>query len=310
MHDFELHVPKTLQETIALLGQYGEDARLLAGGTGLIQLMKLRLSQPAHVIGLFGVPDLDGIEERDGEIRIGALVTHRQLETSPLVQERLPLLVETYRYVATIRIRNAATVGGGLAHADPNQDPEPAFIALGARVVLTSSTGEREVAVEDLATDYYETVIQPGEVLSQVIVPIPPAGGGGAYLKFLPRSADDYATVSAAAWLSLDSSGACDDVRVALGSVGSTAVHASAAEDIVRGQRPTAELLRRAGEAVADAVDPLDDLRGSAEYKREMATVFTRRALEQAVSRAGGAVALGSRTESGLPHPLSACGSC
>ena len=291
MHDFDLHVPTTLQEATALLDQYGEDARLMAGGTGLVQLMKLRLSQPAHVVGLFRVSGLDAIEERDGELRIGGLVTHRDLETSPMVQERLPLLVETYRHVATVRIRNAATVGGGLAHADPNQDPEPAFIALRARVVLTSSSGQREVTVEDLATDYYETVIQPNEVLSQVIVPIPPAGGGGAYLKFLPRSADDYATVSVAAWVVLGADGTCTDVRVALGSVGSTAIHASAAEDVVRGQRPTAELLRRAGEAVADAVDPLDDLRGSAEYKREMAVVFTRRALEQAVTRAGGNVA-------------------
>jgi carbon-monoxide dehydrogenase medium subunit len=291
MHDFDLHVPTTLHEATALLDQHGEDARLMAGGTGLVQLMKLRLSQPAHVVGLFRVSGLDAIEERNGELRIGALVTHRQLETSPLVQERVPLLVETYRHVATVRIRNAATIGGGLAHADPNQDPEPAFIALGARVVLTSSSGEREVAVEDLATDYYETVIEAGEVLSQVIVPIPPTGSGGAYLKFLPRSADDYATVSVAAWVALGSDGTCSDVHVALGSVGSTAVHANAAEAIVRGQRPTAELLRRAGEAVADVVDPLDDLRGSAEYKREMATVFTRRALEQAVTRAGGSVA-------------------
>ena len=288
MHDLDLHVPTRLEEATALLERYGEDARLLAGGTGLIQLMKLRLSMPAQVVGLYRVPGLDGIEERDGEVRLGALVTHRQAETSVLVQERLPLLAEAYHQVATIRIRNVATVGGGLAHADPNQDPEPAFIALGARVVLASSGGQREVAVEELATDYFETVIKPNEVLTQVIVPIPPSAGGSAYIKFLPRSADDYATVSVAAWLSLGGDGACEDVRIALGSVGSTAVRAVAAEAVLRGQAPTPERLRQAGEAVAGAVDPLDDLRGSAEYKREMATVFTRRALEQALARAGG----------------------
>ena len=289
MHDFDLHVPTSIQEATALLDQHGEDARLMAGGTGLVQLMKLRLSQPAHVVGLHRVAGLDGIEERDGEVRIGALATHRDVEMSALVQERLPLLAETYRRVATVRIRNAATVGGGLAHADPNQDPEPALIALGARAVLTSSQREREVMVEELATDYYETTIEPNEVLTQVIVPVL-SGGAGAYLKFLPRSADDYATVSVAAWVALDASGAFSDVRVALGSVGSTAIHARAAEDALRGQSPTAALLRQASETVADAVDPLEDLRGSAEYKREMATVFTRRALEQAVALAGGTV--------------------
>jgi carbon-monoxide dehydrogenase medium subunit len=248
--------------------------------------MKLRLSRPQHVVTLWRVPGLSAIEQRDGELRIGALVTHRQVETSPVVQEYLPLLAETYRHVATIRIRNAATVGGGLAHADPNQDPQPAYIALGARVRLASPRGEREVLVEKLSSDYYETVIRPTEVLTHVMVPLPRMAGAGAYLKFLPRSADDYATVSVATWLALTQRGTVRQVRIALGSVGSIPVRARTAEAALRGREPTPERLRAAAETVASTVDPLDDLRGSAEYKREMAVVFTRRALEQALARA------------------------
>ena len=202
--------------------------------------------------------------------------------------ERIPLVAVAYSHVATPRIRNMATVGGGLAHGDPNQDPPPSLIALGASVVLSSANGgERIVPAEELFVDYFETDVRPGEIITGLVVPPAPNGAGTAYLKFLPRTADDYATVSVAAVVTSDDAGNCGDVRIVLGSVGLTPIRASAAEDTLRGQTLTDESIREAAATVQDAVDPLDDHRGSAEYKREMAEVFTRRAVRQAMTNAG-----------------------
>ena len=199
--------------------------------------------------------------------------------------QAIPLVGATYRHVATVRIRNVATVGGGLIHADPNLDPPPSLIALGAKAVLTSPSGERTMPLDEFFVDYYETAIQPGEILTKMIVPRLPANSGTAFIKFLPRTADDYATVSAAAVLTLESDGqTCREVTIGLGSVGTTPVRARAAEQELRGRSVTPESLRHAAEAVEAEVNPIDDFRGSAGYKTQMAQVFARRALEQAYS--------------------------
>jgi carbon-monoxide dehydrogenase medium subunit len=207
--------------------------------------------------------------------------------TSPLVKEKLPLVAETYQHVATPRIRYMASVGGGLVHGDPSQDPPPSLIALGASLTLTSSGGQRVVSLEDFLIDYYETDVQPGEILTDIFIPSAPAGSGAAYLKFLPRTADDYATVAVAAVVTPGVDNRCQDVRIALGAVGTTAIHATQAEEILRGRPLTEENIRAAAASVKEVVDPLDDYRGSAGYKREMAEVFTRRAIQQALANAG-----------------------
>ena len=288
MHDFQFHGPSSLEDALALLEEHGEDARLMSGGTALVLQMKQRFSQPGQVIGLRRIPGLSNIEETaDGGVRIGALCTQRQVETSPLVAGRLPLVGQAYHHVATPRIRNMATVGGGLAHGDPNQDPPPALIALGASVVLSSANGgQRILPAEELFLDYFETDVRPGEIITGLVIPPALTGAGAAYLKFLPRTADDYATVSVAAVITPDEAGNCRDVRIVLGSVGLTPIRATAAEDILRGQPLTDENIRAAAATVQAAVDPLDDHRGSAEYKREMAEVFTRRAIAQALTNA------------------------
>jgi carbon-monoxide dehydrogenase medium subunit len=205
------------------------------------------------------------------------------------VRRRLPLLAETYHHVATIRVRNMATVGGGLAHADPNQDPPPTLIALGATVKATSANGSRVIPLDDFFADYYETVLNPDEIITELFVPKLPANTGAAYLKFLPRTADDYATVSAAAVLSLDKSKkTISDVRIALGSVGVTPIRATAAEALLRGQPVKPEAFAEAAEKAKEAVDPVSDFRGSAGYKKEMAGVFVRRALEKALANIRG----------------------
>jgi carbon-monoxide dehydrogenase medium subunit len=248
-------------------------------------MMKQRLVRPSCLISLRSVRGLNGIELKDGGLRIGGLATHRQVESSSLVRRRLPVLAETFHHVATIRVRNMATVGGGLAHADPNQDPPPTLIALGATAKATSPNGSRTIPLDEFFTGYYETVLNPDEIITELFVPKMAANTGAAYLKFLPRTADDYATVSAAAVLTLDKNKkTISDVRIALGSVGSTPIRATAAEAVLRGQPVKAEGFAEAGEKAKEAVDPISDFRGSAGYKKEMAGVFVRRALEKALA--------------------------
>ncbi|HUK41260.1 MAG TPA: xanthine dehydrogenase family protein subunit M [Candidatus Acidoferrales bacterium] len=285
MISFEYRTPKNLKEVHASLKEFGTDAKLIAGGTALIIMMKQRLVQPSCLVSLRSVRGLNGIEVKDGGLRIGGLATHRAVESSPLVRRRIPLLAETYHHVATIRVRNMATVGGGLAHADPNQDPPPTLIALGATVKATSSNGSRVIPLDSFFTDYYETVLNQDEIITELFVPKLPANSGAAYLKFLPRTADDYATVSAAAVLTLDKNKkTIADARIALGSVGTTPIRATAAEAVLRGQPLKAEAFAEAGEKAKEMVDPVSDFRGSAGYKKEMAAVFVRRALEKALA--------------------------
>lgn len=282
MHSFTLHTPRTLAEALDLLERYGDDVRPIAGGTALVLLMQQRLARPGHLVSLGRIPELAQVEVRDSELRIGAAVTHRRIETDAAVRRDWPLLAEAYRRVATVRIRNVATAGGGLAHADPNQDPPASLIVLSAQVEVASPAGTRRVAVEDLFRDYYETTLAAGELITAVVVRRPEPPPRWAYLKFLPRTADDYPTVAVAAALQVED-GRCREARIALNAAGPTPVRARAAEEALQGQQLTPELLRAAAATVPAVVDPLSDHRGSASYKRRMAEVFTRRALEQAL---------------------------
>lgn len=288
--------PESLEEVFELLATHGDDARLIAGGTALTILMRQRLVRPSVLVSLARISELRGIERVNGELGIGAMTTHREAELNGLVKQHAPLLSETLRRVATVRIRNAATLGGNLVHADPNQDPPVALVALAASVRLKSRNGTRQIALEDFFLDYYETAIRPGEVVVSIHVPKRDARGGAAFSKFLPRTADDYATVSVAAVVTLDDSGRCAAVRIALGSAGATTIRARAAEAELQGKAPTGQVIEAAGTAVRDEIDPLDDGRGSPAYKRDMAAVWVRRTLSQALERVGHGV---SRPERG-----------
>ena len=286
MTPFDYFAPDSLPEVFEHLGKYGDDAKLIAGGTALVILMRQNLVRPSAVISLRRLRELGGIEAEDGGLRIGALATHREIETSPLIAERAKVLADTIHHVATIRIRNVGTLGGNLAHADPNQDPPATLIALGASVELASQNGRREVPVDEFFTDYYETALQPGEVVTVVKVPAMPARSAAAFTKFLPRTADDYATVSVSTVLALDESGQnCQDVRIGLGSAGSTPIRAREAENALRGQELSDANIRQAAAVAKGEVDPISDIRGSAEYKRDMAEVWVRRTIEKALGR-------------------------
>jgi carbon-monoxide dehydrogenase medium subunit len=281
--DFVLDMPTSLDEALEMLETYGEDALPMAGGTALVNFLKQGLISAEHLVSLERIPGMARISSLPDGLHIGALARHRDVETSTAVREHAPLLAEVYRRVATVRIRNMATVGGGLAHADPAQDPPVGLLALEASVRLVSRSGERIVPVRELFTDYYETVIQPAELLTEVIVPLQPSGAHATYLKFLPRSEDDYATVAVAALAEVDD-GICRSLRIAIGAAAPTPLRASAVEEALQGKPISAAAIEAAAEAVADEVDPLDDFRGPADYKREMAVVFTRRALKRVLA--------------------------
>jgi aerobic carbon-monoxide dehydrogenase medium subunit len=284
MRDFYFHAPTSLPEALTLLDEHKEDGRPFSGGTALVVMMKQSLVDADHMISLARVPGLTGIRKEADGLHIGGFTRHRDLETSADAKSVVPFLSEVYGHVATIRIRNVATVGGGIAHGDPSQDPPPALIVLDAKVKLQSKNGERIVSLSDgFFQDYYETSIEPGELITEVIVPNQPAGARTAYLKFLPRTADDYATVAVAAMATVEG-GVVKTLRVALGAAGPTPIHATAVEQALVGQSITPQRIRDAADAVAELVDPLDDFRGSSGYKRDMAVVFTRRALQRVLA--------------------------
>lgn len=283
MRPFELHQAERLDDVLRLVQQYGEeDTHLMAGGTSLVLLMNLGLVEPAHVVLLRRVPELHGVQALpDGGLEIRALATHRQLELSPHVQAYCPALAATFAHVATVRIRNQGTVGGNLAHADPAQDPPPMLIALDAQVILRSQAGERTLPLDRFFVDYLTTALQPGEVLTAIQLPALPVGTRATYEKFLPRTRDDYATVSVAATLRLGPDGRCEDARVALGGAAGVPVHARPVEDALRGAVLTDERIAEAAALVLELVDPPSDSRGSSSYKRRMARVWTERAIRQ-----------------------------
>lgn len=268
---FELHAAHTADEAVDLLERLGADATVLAGGTAFVLLWKQGLIRPAHVVDIHAIAELREIARLpDGGLRIGALATHRDAERHPAIVSYCPALAETFGHVATIRIRNQATVGGNLAHADPAQDPPVMLLALDAVAVARSSRGERRIPLASFFVDLMTTSLAPDELLTEVVLPPLPVGTRAAYRKFLPRTADDYATVSVAA-VSLPGTG----VRVALGSVAATPVRAGACERALAGGASAAE----AAALVDEAIDPLDDGRGSAGYKRRMARVWAERAV-------------------------------
>jgi aerobic carbon-monoxide dehydrogenase medium subunit len=286
---FDYHQPDTVEEAVGLLERYGDDAHLMAGGTAMMLLMAQGLAQPGQVVGLRRIEALHGIRALpDGGLEIGATATHAEAQRSPAVTAHCPALAAAFGEVATVRIRNQATVGGNLAHADPAQDPPPMLLALDAEVVAASPRGERRFPLHELFMGFFDTSLEPDEILTAVVLPPSDPSAGAAYLKFLPRTQDDYATISVAAWVLAGGDGRCRDVRIALGAAGPVPLRARRAEELLAGRPLDDESIAAAAEAVGDDIAPVDDARGSAAYKREMAPVFAERALRQAIA-AGGA---------------------
>ena len=283
---FDYIVPQTLAETLALLGQH-PDSKVLAGGHSLIPMMKFRLAAPALLIDINKLAGLDYIREEDGWLKIGTLTRESEIDHSDLVHKKYPLLADTAKMIADPLVRNMATVGGNLAHADPANDHPATMLAYGAQVVATGPGGERVIPIESFFEGLFQTGLAHDELLTEIRIPAPKLRSGGAYLK-IERKVGDFATVAVAVQITLDESGNCAAVGIGLTNVGETPIKATKAEEALQGQPPDDAHIRLAAQLAADASEPTGDQRGSEEYKRALIKTLTVRALRKAVARATG----------------------
>jgi carbon-monoxide dehydrogenase medium subunit len=276
---FRLVEPESLPEAIDALGRLDGEARLVAGGTALVAMIRLGLVKPDRLVSLHRVSALDEIRVEDGSLTLGAMATHADIERSRIVRDGWPLLAEAVRRVATPAIRTSGTIGGNLAYAEAASDPAPALLCLDAEVRVAGPNGERGVPVARFFRGFYEAALEPGEIVGAIRLPPPPAGARGGYIKYTSRSAEDKPLVGVAALVVLDASGRCADVRLALGGAAPTPIRAEAAERSLRGEALTDAAVRAAAETAAQHAEPLSDLMGSADYRREMIRVWVRRLL-------------------------------
>ena len=284
---FEYFSPRTLDEAIALLQKLGPEAKLLSGGQSLIPMMKLRLVSPEYIVDINRIPGLDYISESDGHLKIGALAREHQLESSETVQTKFPIIADTAKVIADPLVRSQATVCGNLAHGDPANDHPATMLALGATVVATGPKGQREISIDDFFPGLFTTALEAEEILTEIRVPIPPPKSGGAYLK-LERKVGDFATAGVAVQIALDDTGACKNAGIGLTNVGMTPIKAKQAEAFLNGKQLDDATIQQAAELAASESQPMDDIRGSADYKRDLVRVLTARALTTALGRAKG----------------------
>jgi carbon-monoxide dehydrogenase medium subunit len=281
---FEYHRAASVKEALSMLQQYGEEGKILAGGHSLIPLMKLRLAQPGHLVDIGGIRELASIREEGGRVVVGGLVTHHAVEASAVVRTKLGMLSECASVIGDMQVRNRGTIGGSLAHADPAADYPAAVLALEAKIKIEGTGGSRVVKADEFFVDLMTTAVMPGELLTEVAFdPVPP-GTGFTYLKHR-QPASGFAMVGVAAVVKLDKQGNCDRVRVGITGLGPKPFRAKAVESALQGKAPTQAIGAAAAHA-AEGVDALSDLHASAEFRAELARVYTRRALETAAARA------------------------
>ena len=282
---FEYLRPTSVEEAIGFLKEYGEGAKVLAGGQSLIPIMKLRLASPHVLIDIGRIPGLSFIREEGDVLRIGAMTRHRDLEQTSLVRNRYPLLADAAHSLGDPQVRNLGTIGGSVAHADPASDWGAALLAFDTKLVVTGPKGNRTLSIDDFFREPFVTALEPTEVLTEIRIPKTVAGSGGAYLK-LKRKTGDFATVAVAAQVELDGRGAIAKARIGLAAMGPTPLRARRAEEHLTGRMPNPATLAEGARLAAEGARPTRDLRGGVEHKRAMVEVYTRRALEKAVERA------------------------
>ena len=285
---FDYLAAHSINEAVALLDQHGEDAKVLAGGQSLIPLLRFRLAGPSILIDINRIDGLEYLRETNGTLHIGALTRESELDNSSLIRERYPILFETSTVVADPVVRNWATVGGNIAHADPANDHPATMIAMGARVVAVGPAGERVIPIEEFFTDApFETTLHPNEILTEIRVPAPVYRSGGAYIK-LERKVGDYAIAGVAAYITLDGNGNVTYAGIGLTNVGQTPIKARDAEQALLGKPLNNASIHQAADLAAAASQPINDTRGPVEYKRDMVRTLTVRALRKALVRATG----------------------
>ena len=278
MRRFELEEPKTFSEACAIISE-NDEAKPIAGGTALLTLIKHGIFIPKTLVNLKKIPGANDITyDPQRGLRIGALTSIYDVETSPLVGRYYPVLSQACHVVANIRIRNMATIGGNLAHGDYQSDPPTVLVALDAAVELTSRRGTRHVKLCDFLLGSYETALEVGELISALVVPLPPAGLRGIYIKFTTGSSEERPCVGVAAMARMDD-GVCRELRLVVGAVSPRPARIVTAETMAQGEKLLPELITRVAAQASRDVDPIDDLRGSADYKRHIVGVLVRRAI-------------------------------
>src|ERR1700722_12109537 len=282
---FEYFRPQSVSEAIALLQEHGDGAKILSGGQSLIPMMKIRLARPEFIIDINRLAGLHYIKEEGGFLKIGGLTREADLETSDLIRSNYPIILDTAASIADPQVRNMATVGGNLAHGDPANDHPATMLALEAEIVAIGQNGERIIPIKDFFLSIFTTALGHSEILTEIRIPIPPAGSGGAYFK-LERKVGDFATVGVAAQVTLDGTGICRRVGIGLTNVGATPIKATRAESFLAGKRMDEQQIRQAARLAAEEAQPSSDLRGPAEYKVSMVRELTKRALVRCCERA------------------------
>ncbi len=282
MRPFEYVEPANLTEACRLIADYGDRAKLIAGGQSLLPILKQRLIAPSYLISIKNLHELDYIRENGSDIEIGALTTHHSIETSPLIKEKFPMLADMEGSLGSIQIRNWGTIGGNLCHADPATDPGPALVALNARVKAASVRGKREIPMESFFVSYLETALQQDEILTAISIPYPPAHTGSSYVKESVRFGE-RAIASVAVSITMNGKKS-KEARIVLGATGNTPVRAAAAEKIYNIGRNSGT--EEAAGAAAEEAEPRSDMEGTREYKKQIIRVITEKALSQAAMRA------------------------
>ena len=282
---FDYVAPQTLEEAMRALVDYGDEAKILAGGHSLLPLMKLRLAAPKLLIDLRRISGLSGMTEQDNKIVIGALSTHYQIESSDLVMQKCPLLAQTARAIGDVQVRNRGTIGGSLTHADPAADWPAAILALGGELKLNGPNGERTLQAEKFFLGAMTTAIEPTEILTEIRVPVFARRCGSAYLK-MAQQASGFAIIGVAVWLKIDQQGRCEDIGIGVTGLGEKPFRAHAVEERLRGNKLTPKLIEENVSQIAEGIDPLEDLHASAKFRAHLARVYTSRAIQQAAKRA------------------------
>lgn len=283
---FDYVLANSLPEAIALLEQHGDESKILAGGHSLIPLLRFRLAGPSVLIDINRISELEYIQEVDGELRIGSLTREADLDSSALIKRRYPILLDTSTVIADPTVRNWATIGGNLAHADPANDHPATMLALGAKIVAVGPGGERVIPIEQFFTDStFETTLQPTEILKEILIPAPAARSGGAYAK-LERKVGDYAIAGVAVYVTLDDAGLVTSAGIGLTNVGMYPIKARSAEQALLGKPLDEANIKLAAAQAAASAQPTSDSRGPAEYKRAMVQTLCTRALRKALARA------------------------
>ena len=250
----------------------------------MIPAMKLRFASPKYLIDIGRIEGMSYLREEGGQLRIGAMTRESSLEESALIKEKFPLLLDTAKMIADPQVRNMATVGGNLAHGDPANDHPAAMIALRASVVVEGPNGSREIGIDDFFTDFFTTALGNNEILTEIRIPAAPPNSGGSYLK-IERKVGDYATAAVACQLNFDTGGTIKQIGIGLTNVGPVPIRSNSAEDLLRGQIPDDNMIRESGILAAENCEPVDDLRGSAEYKRALVNELTQRAIKLSIER-------------------------